>query len=158
MKLVPLTKGFFAIVDDEDFEWLSRYRWCVNLSNAPRAYRPYLSDEKHGVIYMHREIIRARACEIVDHINGNSLDNRKQNLRIATAQQNAWNSKMRKNRHGFKGVQFRDDLKKKPWKAAITVNRRSKNLGYFATKELAAKAYNEAAIKYFGKFARLNEV
>lgn len=153
MKEIKLTREFVAIVDDDDFEWLSKFRWQVNISGNPRATRNVV--EK--MIYMHREIIRARHHEIVDHINGNGLDNRKENLRLVNSQQNSWNSKG-KNRNGYKGLLYRPDNPKKPWRAAITKDAKTIHLGYFATREDAARAYNKAAIEVFGNYARLNEI
>lgn len=158
MKEIKLTKGYVALVDDDDYEWLSKFKWCVNLSYSPRAYRPVNTVDGKGVVYMHREICRARSFELVDHKDGDALNNQKGNLRIATSQQNVWNQKMRKNRYGYKGVSFREDLKEKPWTAGITYNKKSYKLGYFKTKEEAARAYNKAALEFFGEFARLNEI
>ena len=91
---------------------------------------------------------------VIDHINGNGLDNRRANLRLATVAQNAWNSKKRKSRSGYKGVCY--DKAKRRWRAAIVHHGRRIHLGYFKEKLEAAKAYDTAAIKYFGQFAHTN--
>jgi len=103
---------------------------------------------------MHRQIIHVPEGYVIDHINGNGLDNRKANLRPATVAQNAWNSKKRNPRSGYKGVCF--DKDKGLWRAAIVCNRKRIHLGYFKDKTTAAKAYDKAAKKYHGQFASLN--
>lgn len=104
---------------------------------------------------MHRLIIGAREGEYVDHINGNGLDNRRSNLRIATAMTNQQNRKLQKNnKSGYKGVSW--DNTNRAWICQIRVNKRSKFLGYFKDAQEAGKAYDVAAEKYFGKFAKLN--
>ena len=159
MKKITLTKGFESTVDDEDFEWLSRFRWQANLGYKPRAVRNSQGKNGAKMIYMHREIMRAREHEVVDHINGDPLDNRKGNLRLCTTHQNSFNQQLRKqNKSGYKGVFHRPDNPKKPWSVRIGFNGVGRYVGYFATKEEAALAYNEAAKKYHGDFARLNEV
>jgi hypothetical protein len=162
VKTIKLTKGYETIVDDDDFEWLKKFRWSVNLSNpnAPRGIRNTGGRKHSGVVYIHREIARARQHEQVDHINGNPLDNRKENLRLCTAQENNWNKGLGiKNKTGYKGVFDRSkDNKKRPWQSKITINRKSLHLGFFETKEKAALAYNNAAKKHYGDFARLNEI
>lgn len=93
----------------------------------------------------------------VDHIDGNGLNNSWNNLRMATMQENSFNSKKRcNNKTNYKGVTFKPNNKKNPYKSSITYNGKQKHLGYFLTQEEAAKAYNAAAIEYFGKFAKLN--
>jgi hypothetical protein len=90
-----------------------------------------------------------------DHINGDSLDNRKGNLRTCTMEQNKRNRRTGKNNtSGYKGVQWCKRSKK--WKAGIMVNRKAIHIGLYQTKEAAAKMYNEAAIKHHGQFAKLN--
>lgn len=106
---------------------------------------------------MHREIIDEKENEHVDHINGNKKDNRKSNLRIATSSQNSRNIGLRKNNTtGYKGVIY--EKKRDKWRAEIKKDYKSIFLGYFDTKEDAAKAYNEASMKYHGEFANLNNV
>lgn len=93
-----------------------------------------------------------------DHINRNKLDNRKQNLRFCNASQNKCNTDNRSdNSSGYKGVNKKKGHKTNPWVARVQINGKRLHLGYFSTKEKAALAYNKAAIKYHGEFARLNE-
>ena len=98
MKLLPLTKGYFAKVDDEDYERLARSSWHVNIPsrNYIRAIGYVKRTGKYEKVYLHREIINAPNAIDVDHINGDPLDNRKSNLRLATTSQNRANSNLRK--------------------------------------------------------------
>lgn len=103
--------------------------------------------------------MRAGPREIIDHINGDGLDNRKQNLRICTKSENACNRGIdRDNTSGYKGVCYISNKTKrvKRWIAQIAINKKHICIGYFHTKEEAAIAYNEAATKYHGEFAKLN--
>jgi hypothetical protein len=103
---------------------------------------------------MHHHLILPPDGYVVDHINGDGLDNRRSNLRLATVAQNAWNSKKRNPRSGYKGVWFAKD--KRLWRAAIVCNRKRIHLGYFKNKIAAAHAYDAAARKLHGKFANCN--
>lgn len=151
---IELTQGYFAIINKEDFELISKFKWCVCIKESRRYV---VTDNKGKRIYMHRLILNAKTTEIVDHINGNCLDNRKENLRICTTMENTRNrKKSNKNKSGYKGVSWHKAAKK--WEAHITVNYKKIYLGCYQNKIHAAKVYNEAAIKYFGKYARLNEV
>lgn len=147
MKKIPLTRGMEAIVDDEDFGWLSEFKWCLSGSGYA---------VKSGGVYMHRLIAKAKQGEFVDHINLNKLDNRRENLRICTKQQNQWNQQSRSGTSQYKGVSLRTDTGK--YSAQITYNRRKINLGCFETEEHAALAYNAAATYYHGAFAKLNDI
>jgi hypothetical protein len=145
-KKIPLTRGFFAIVDDDMYEYLSQWKWEYSLGYAERH-----SGSNH--IRMHRVVINAPVGVQVDHINANPLDNRLENLRLCTVTQNAQNRKIRADsKHGLKGVTFM--AKENRWRARITVSGKRISLGRFDTISDAAQAYVEAAIKYFGSFAR----
>jgi hypothetical protein len=151
MKEIPLTKGKVALVDDENFEWLNQWKWCVSINGY--AIRRKLKSVK--CIHMHREIIKTPAGMDTDHINGNRLDNRLINLRICNTPENQHNSKLRKsNTSGYKGVSWHQQNKK--WLAQITNNYKNTYLGCFDTPEKAAHAYDKAAKELFGEFARLN--
>ena len=155
---IPLTQGQFAIVDPQDYQRLSKYKWRLcrtkgkNVLYAERSIR--LPGGKYSRILMHRQLIKAPEGYVIDHINGCGLDNRRANLRLATAAQNAWNSKKRNPRSGYKGVWFAGD--KGLWRAAIVCYGRRMHLGYFTDKIDAARAYDQAAKKYHKEFARLN--
>ena len=137
-------------MDDEDFLGLVLHKWCY--STAGYAIR---KGPNNTTIYMHKVILRS-AYE-VDHKNGDKLDNRKSNLRIATHFQNSKNrNKQLSASSKFKGVDFQKRNGK--WRARIKLDYKSKYLGEFDTEIDAAKAYNSAATVYFGSFAKLNEV
>lgn len=157
-KLVPLTQGKSAIVDPEDFDWLDHWRWHVDRGYAVR--RSWRDEDNRRRVQMHQAIFEHYGVTItahVDHINGDPLDNRKSNLRLATCSQNLANSKLRKdNKSGFKGVSFNQAQKK--WFATINVGKKDIFLGRYGIKEEAALAYNKATAKYFGEFANFNNV
>lgn len=160
MKQIPLTKGLFALVDDEDYEELSKLKWyTVKIRKTHYAKHTLPRNEKtRKYLFMHRVIMNITDSKtFVDHINGNGLDNTKKNLRIATHSQNLCNRGVQKNStSGFTGVIL--DKRRNKYFARIKVNRRTFHLGYFDTPEAGARAYNEAAIKYHGEFAKLNNL
>jgi len=168
---IPLTQGRYAIVDPADFPRLSKYKWRLcrtrgkNTLYAERSIRK--ANGRYSRILMHRELMEninsnlqdtsdeiRMTSLVIDHINGNGLDNRRVNLRLATVAQNAWNSKKRNPRSGYKGVWFAADKGK--WRAAIVYHGRRIHLGYFKDKIAAAKAYDAAAKKYYKEFAKPN--
>lgn len=156
-KLIALTRKQVALVDAEDFEWLSKSNWYAQ-ENSVTFYAQRLSS--HGMIYMHKSILNCGKEKQVDHINGNTLDNRRANLRLCTQTQNTCNRKKnRNNRSGFKGVnRKKSDRIGKHWKWAsrIGIGKKRLFLGAFETAEEAARVYDEAAKIYHGEFARLN--
>lgn len=152
-KELPLTKGYVAIVDDEDYEWLNQWSWCANESG----YNVYGRRKSKGKGYdLHREILGVTdGCIDVDHINHDTLDNRKCNLRKSTRSQNQANKRPMKGcKSRFKGVYPRKDN----FRVKIRVNGEIIHIGMFTTEEEAALAYNRAAKKHFGEFAYLNKV
>jgi len=152
MKEIPLTQGKVAIVDDEDFEWLSQWKWhCMKGYAARHPAGPH--GQKY--IYMHRKIMRTPDDMDADHINHNTFDNRRLNLRNCTHAENSRNQITQKRSiTGFKGVSF--DSERKKWKAQIQLNSIGKIIGRFSTPEAAARAYDEMAKKLFGEFTNLN--
>lgn len=165
MRLIPLTQGYFAKVDDEDYEWLSKWKWYAGTRKKrgkekyPRVVRSISIGGKIIQIQMPREIMRARTYEVVDHINRDTLDNRKENLRLCSLYQNGLNKGLyRNNKSGYKGVSIRKDKIKNKYAAYIRFNKKLKHLGFFPTLELAATAYNDAATKFHGEFASLNTI
>lgn len=157
---IELTQGQVALIDERDFDKVHQYRWCahhirwqwyaINNSERRRGGRP---------LRMHRFILDAPAGMEVDHINGNGLDNRRANLRLATRSQNHANKSVQRNKTSsrYKGVYYRR-RRKKPWYAQIGVRGRRMFLGYFGNEEEAARVYNRAALEHFGEFARLNQI
>lgn len=159
-RTIPLTQGQVAIVDAADFEWLSKWKWHAHWSEFTQSFYAgrveYLGDYEQYYVAMHREILglKYRDKRQGDHKNGNTLDNQRHNLRIATRSQNKQNSKKyRNNKSGFKGVSFHRRIGK--WMAAIQVNGKPHYLGYHPTPEAAHAAYCAAAKELHGDFANL---
>lgn len=156
MKKIKLTKGQFALVDYEDYDWITQWKWyALNpAAGIYYAYRRKIINKKVYDIAMHKTIMRC-SSNLVDHINGNSLDNRKENLRICTKQQNNMNRPGDKNTSSkYKGVSWNKLMKK--WTAQITINGKSQTLGSYAKEKDAARIYDSLANKIHNKFARLN--
>ena len=153
-KEILLLRGQSCIVDNEDWSYLSQYKWYANaLMYAVR--RTSMKKGIRSLIYMHREILSPVSKQQVDHISGYTLDNRKQNLRICTIAENNKNRRLGSNNNsGYKGVHWNKYEKK--WQARIQSNKKRIQIGYFNDVIEAAKAYDLAAMKYHGKFARLN--
>lgn len=146
MKEIPLTQGKFALVDDSDYEWLSKIKWCFDGRYAARG-----QNGKH--ILMHREINQTPGGMDTDHINGNGLDNQRKNLRSCTHSQNRMNvARQVNNTSGYKGVTwFKRDSK---WMAYIKVDGKQIHLGLFDTIEEASIAYQTAAMRLHGEFSK----
>lgn len=153
MKKIPLTQGKYALVDDEDFERVSQYKWFYSRGYAVRSVRR----PKKGTIFMHRFIMSTPEGTFTDHIDGNRSDNRKQNLRFCTYAQNLRNTSGKGARSGYKGV-YPSSKTGGNWAARIRHGHLFKTIGTYSTKEEAAIAYNEAATEHFGEFARLNVI
>lgn len=151
MKEIPLTRGKVAIVDDCDYEELSTHRWlCTEHGYVRRSMKKSEGDYNRKV-YMHRQVSGAREQEIIDHINGDKLDNRRCNLRICTQAQNVLNARVSKNNKlGIKGVSFRANR----YEAKVFHN--GKNVFYrrFKTLEEAKAAYDHHSKLHHGEFSR----
>lgn len=133
-----------AIIDIDDYERVKKYKWHYSKGYAV----------SRDVGFIHRFLLDCHC--IVDHKNRDGLDNRKENLRISNNSLNAANSKKGSdNTSGFKGVSWFKNAKL--WRASITVNSNFISIGYYKTKEDAAMAYDNAAIKYFGEHAATNK-
>lgn len=156
-KEIPLTQGKVALVDDDIYEWANRYKWHAHrINHTYYAHRTTGYGPSKKLVQLHREIMNTPAGVYVDHVNGDGLDCRRINMRHATASENARNtSKRSDNTSGFKGVSYVKN--RSMWEARIKVNQRQYFLGHFQAPEDAARAYDEAARKYFGEFARTNE-
>lgn len=131
MKKIKLTQGKYALVDDKDFVALSAHKWCVNNHGGKwRAQRKDYSKEIGRMVFMHRVIMKPNKKSVVDHINGNSLDNRRCNLRVCSQSRNLQNQRLsRRNKSGVSGVHYKKQNRK--WVAEIAVNRKRKYLGIF---------------------------
>ena len=152
MKHIKLTKGKLAIIDDEDFIKVNKIKWHFDGN--------YAANKGKNKIYLHRFVLNAPLNMDVDHKDLNKLNCQKSNLRLTNQQGNGANRRLNKNnKSGYKGVYFNNQKKyKKPWMAQIKVNYKPIHLGMFRTPQEAALVYNEAALKYFGEFARLNKI
>jgi hypothetical protein len=153
---IPLTKGYEAIIDAEDVPLVDKYNWQV--SQHKKVSYAVMSKKVEGgkwkTKYLHRAILQPTKEFEVDHINGNGLDNRKTNLRLATSSQNRWNTrKQTNNTSGFKGVYYHKRSKK--WRAQIKLSRKKFHLGHFNTPEEAYAAYCVANERLHGEFGRV---
>jgi hypothetical protein len=149
--------GMFAKCDWEDWPRVMGYWWRLSTERGSTRYAQAHDSHdtlKRKRVAMHRLILSARDGDVVDHINGDGLDNRRSNLRIATIQQNAFNQKHHGGSSRHKGVSYRADSG--TWRAYITKDGKRRYLGTFASEDDAARAYNNEAERLFGEHAKLN--
>lgn len=160
MKEIKLSQGRVALVDDEDYERLLPYGWYYNERYAKATIN-------YKKVYMHKFLIHPPDGYLVDHKDGNTLNNQKSNLRICNQSQNCQNRSTRVNKTSlYKGVSLLTQKKKykskiyiwQTWHAHIMTNGTAIKLGSFKNERDAAMAYNEAALKYHGEFAKLNVI
>jgi len=157
IRTISLTRGQFAIVDDEDFQELNKYKWFAikNRNGDFYAVRKKKTEKGQKTIRMHRIIMNAPKYLLVDHRDHNTLDNRKNNLRICTNSENSMNQKIRNGCSSkYKGVCWFKPYKN--WMGYITVNGKTIFLGYFEDEDKAARAYNVASRKYHGEHGLQN--
>ena len=153
IKQITLFNGELVAVDEEDYDYLMKWKWHL----TPKGYAMAYKSKGIGGILMHRLIMNAPKHMQVDHRDGNKLDNRKDNLRLCSRVQNCRNRKLNANNtSNFKGVTW--DKKDKRFRAKIYVHRKTIHLGSYTEKVPAAIAYNNAATELFGEFARLNVI
>jgi len=137
------------IIDEDDIPFVSSYWWSLD--------RHGYAKNSHTGIRVHRIVMNAKDDDVIDHIDGNPLNNRKENLRICTQFDNQKNRGANKNnKSGYKGVCWNSEKKK--WTTQLFSNGRRVYCKHFDDKETAARAYNEAALKHHGEFAKLNEI
>lgn len=162
---IPLTRGLVTVISPQDVDYVAAHKWLAQSASQGRFYVCRADYEnpppgkRRAYLLLHRELLQAPPHLVVDHINGDSLDNRRENLRLCTISQNAFNK--RKQNHGklskYKGVAFVQYLNRKnPWMAFISVSGKRTYLGYFPSESAAALAYNNAAIKLHKDFAHIN--
>lgn len=153
MKKINLTQGKYALVDNEDFEYLNQFRW--HFSNYYAARKITKDNGKYTSIYMHRIINNTPEGMDTDHINGDKLDNRKCNLRSCTNSQNHMNRGCQSNNaSGYKGVDWKKAAQK--WRASIKSDGKRRHLGYYDTAEAAHAAYKREAKISFKEFCNIN--
>ncbi len=159
---LPLTQDRFAKVDPEDYIWLAQFRWCCK-TGKDRCYAVRHIQERGRTkrIQMHRQIMDTPRHLICDHINHDGLDNRRQNLRNCTIEQNNANRRKRGTGHGsrtptsqYLGVTY--CRRRKKWVSYIKHKGKSRNLGLFEIEEEAARAHDKAAWAQWGEYACLN--
>ena len=161
MKEIKLTRGQVAIVDDDDFERINALRWYAEWHSDTKTFYatrtlPRDNNGRRAQLYMHRAILCAESHMQVDHVNHDTLDNRKENLRICTGSQNQANKrKQSNNTSGFKGVSW--DKRRCKWLAQISVNTKHRNLGRYSDIADAILAYDRAAAEANGEFAVTNK-
>jgi hypothetical protein len=156
VKEIVLSDGSTVMVDDDDYEFLAQWKWSAN-GNGYAVRNERYAPKKYRKTYLHRQIMKARKGEYVDHINGDIRDNRKANLRICSNSQNSRNSRKKQLGYSrYKGVTI--DKRTGKWVAQIMVDRKNIHLGSFSFEREAAQAYNDAAVKFHGEYAKLNEI
>lgn len=152
---IPLTQDMVAIVDEENFDYLNQWKWCVT-----KGRNTFYATRRVGLLgkqqTMHQILLAAPKGQETDHIDGNGLNNRRSNLRVCSCQQNQFNKGKQVGTYSsiYKGVSWHKQ--RHYWTAYFTIDNKKKHLGCFGTEAQAALAYNEAATATFGEFARLN--
>lgn len=159
MKEIPLTRGLVALVDDSDYDVLSSFKWRVSIHGyVVRTVGHPEAPTRKRHLPMHRFIMGLCFGDkfYVDHIDGNPLNNQRNNLRVCTPTQNQYNRKIgSNNKSGFKGVTVSESENR--WRSQIKVNGKIIYLGTFLTPEAAHEAYCAAALKYHGEFANFGK-
>lgn len=161
MREIVLTKGKVALVDDKDYDYLNQWKWSYHPAGyAKRTIDTCKSNIRRttATVFMHRQICSLSNLDAqIDHINGDGLDNRRSNLRVCTHAQNAMNKRKALNKtSNYKGVYFCKTHKR--FIAQIKLNGKSTHVGIYRTEKEAAKAYNDAALKHFKEFAKINDL
>jgi len=158
MKQIPLTQGKFALVDDQDYEWAIKLKWCYDCGYASiRVHKKRNGKWSGRNVRMHNLIMNTPDGMQTDHEDRNKLNNQRSNLRVCTHAENQRNKPKQSNTSSkFVGVCW--SKRKSMYIAYITINKERKHLGYFDCQIKAAQSYNKAAIEYHGKFASLNNV
>jgi len=155
MKEIKLSQGKIALVDDEDFERLNKYNWCV--SQKKKNYYAMRKDTAGKTVYMHHEVIGKPSRGLqTDHIDNNSLNNQRNNLRFVTPRDNAQNKKYIIKYSRYFGVSYNKRRIKDPWVARMRIKGVNTHLGYFSNEKEAAQAYQKAVRKIENPFASLS--
>jgi hypothetical protein len=157
MNQIPLTRNLVVTVSRIDFPRLSRFSWFAQPGRRGTFYaarQVRIRPRKQRIRYMHHDVLNVPGSVRIDHRDGNDLNTTRRNLRVATTQQNRWNSQKQAGAVStYKGVSL---VRPGSWKAELTANKVHHYLGVFPSEADAGRAYDVAAKKFFGKFARLN--
>lgn len=151
-KTIPLSRGVSCVVDDEDYQHLSQFRWYAKPIDKDSSGFYAVRGVDRRTIYMHRAILRPDDWQLVDHVNRNGLDNRKSNLRLCDSSENVIN-RIYSQKSGYRGVFLHQG---KYWRAQIERSNKRYSVGSHQTAEAAARAYDIAAISLHGDFAVTN--
>lgn len=155
---IPLSRGYLAIIDAADLKWLSQWDWSAHVTDhTVYPVRKVQTDRGSRLLFMGRLLLGLDFDDprIANHRDGNALNNRRENLRIATPQQSVWTIRRRRaSKSGFVGVIW--SKHKKRWQARISRDGKLRHIGWYRTKEDAAEAYDRAAIAQRGEFAVTN--
>ncbi|MDR9852943.1 HNH endonuclease [Paenibacillus sp. VCA1] len=154
MRTITLSRGKQTVVDDEDYDQLSQFKWWVDAYGYALTTVGGRLNKKN--IRMHRMLTGAQPGQVVDHIDGDPLNNQKANLRIVTQKENVRNSKPKPSRSGYKGVSWYSQTNR--WVARIICDGVYYHIGYYHDPKDAARAYNAKALELFGEYARLNVI
>jgi hypothetical protein len=148
--------GYDVLIDEDDFERVNSMKWHIRkCGKGEHLYAAHSNSKPPHSIFLHKFILNAPYDIEVDHKNCNTLDNRKENLRMCSHAENLRNRRINiNNTSGYKGVSFCKNHKR--WEAQISVNGQKKRIGYFCTPEKAYKAYCEASKIYHGEFHRVS--
>lgn len=150
MKKIKTSNGQYALVDNEDYDTTSRYKWHITAKGYV-VTRPYDNGKKLTILWMHRMINNTPKGFVTDHVNHNKLDNRRSNLRTATDAQNMQNRSINaNNKTGYKGVHLTPSGR---YRSRIRHNKTGIHLGMFDTPRQAYLAYRRKAKELWGEFA-----
>lgn len=149
MRKILLTQDKSTLVDDKDYERVNKFKWFVQTSPSGKQQA-----RNRRIGLLSRFILNPPVNKVVDHINGDSLDNRRKNLRVCSIKENGRNVRKKASTYKYKGVY--KNQRSNGFFASITVDYKTKYIGFFPTKEEAAKAYNKKAEELFGEYASLN--
>lgn len=151
---IPLTQGKFAIIDERDFDRISKYKWHANKSKLTfYAARCVKKNRRNSLVFMHRLIMNCPEDQFIDHINHNGLDNRRANLRLVSGEQNNWNRRKQRGTFSsrYKGVHY--EKRNGKWASSISYKGKQIFIDWFEDQESAAKAYDAKARELFGPYA-----
>lgn len=157
MKRVQLSQGKFALVDDGDFDSVNRWKWSFQKMPTVDGYavRVVKENGRYRKIYLHRFLCGFPTGKVIDHVDGDGLNNQRENLRVCVQHENISNQRKKKNNtSGFKGVSFHRRTGK--WAAQITFQRVKRHIGLFPDAQSASDAYDQASKKTHGEFGLPN--